>query len=773
MKRLGIIFSILAILGLLVAFVPGCETSSPGSYVPALSSGNAGNITFANGGVIASGATNGDVLTIKANDTTAITLTTGATDTVAGTFTSLIAPTGRTATVTVAASNATATEIDQADYKCGANNAEVQILAAMNALPAAGGIVSMSTGTFNIGAQLSIPKNGITWEGCGYSTTVTVNGAVSQPIKVAARYNCTFRNIRFLGGSETDYLVMITRSSGVFSPNFLMDRCWIESALHVALMLYGANASGGPVGPCTIQNTVIAIPAEECIRSDYGTGNVIIDKCILTGGTYGVRTQNVNAQSDRISVTNCQISGQSVGGINLATPYSIVTNNSVREAANMISTITVGANSVYYANDTVITSNYCEGGDSIFVNARHVNVTGNSHYNSVNHGIEIYCTASADSVSMICNNMIDSPVNDGIRVTIDGTALYSKNVLVSGNFVDGAMNGIVSYGWTDIISNRFQNTEQASIKLTSVTPGSNTAPYIQCKDNTIMNGSQTGANPSISMNCVTYSTITNNTILQISGGFTPNYGIYEFGASSIGNVIKDNKLVGVYTTPISFVNATVSGNDGYIAPGEIRTVSGSLVKTGSTLTNGTGTFTGSVITLKPGANTVTCTVAGTATIVLPVGSTGKAETDSMTVTASPKALVAGSNSIETTGTVGTITVTIYSWTFAVQNPEARACFIDSITVDETAAGGTATSVCAVGIADNATGTNLGTEFFTAIPMNAELVYSSTYATDTGTQVKPVIWQNNAFGVMSWVVGRITTQSANNLVAKYYITYRGR
>lgn len=76
-----------------------------------------------------------------------------------------------------------------------------------------------------------------------------------------------------------------------------------------------------------------------------------------------------------------------------------------------------------------------------------------------------------------------------------------------------------------------------------------------------------------------------------------------------------------------------------------------------TLTNGTGTFTGSPIKLAIN-NTITCTVAGTATIVLPQSTTGTVTTGTMTVTGSPVALTEGSNTITTTGAVGNFTVDV-------------------------------------------------------------------------------------------------------------------
>ena len=77
-----------------------------------------------------------------------------------------------------------------------------------------------------------------------------------------------------------------------------------------------------------------------------------------------------------------------------------------------------------------------------------------------------------------------------------------------------------------------------------------------------------------------------------------------------------------------------------------------------TLTNGGGTFTGSPIHLVSGVNTIACTVAGTATIVLAPGVTGTVATGTMTVDLSPVALVAGSNTITTSGVIGNIVVTL-------------------------------------------------------------------------------------------------------------------
>lgn len=78
---------------------------------------------------------------------------------------------------------------------------------------------------------------------------------------------------------------------------------------------------------------------------------------------------------------------------------------------------------------------------------------------------------------------------------------------------------------------------------------------------------------------------------------------------------------------------------------------------GGVVTDGTGTMTGSPVTLAPGSNTPTVTVAGTFIIDLPIGNSGTATTGGWTITGSPVALVEGQNEITVqAGGSGTITI---------------------------------------------------------------------------------------------------------------------
>ncbi len=242
-----------------------------------------------------------------------------------------------------------------------------------------------------------------------------------------------------------------------------------------------------------------------------------------------------------------------------------------------------------------------------------------------------------------------------------------------------------------------------------------------------------------------------------------------------GNVISDYKtnavvLVGEHSKTLCF------GNQGYIAPGEIRTAYGSFTKTGSSLTTVTGTFTESPDTLKPGANTIHCTADGTANVVIPTGCVGVAESgaDGAAVANSPKSCPAGTTLITVTaGGTNEFTVTVTHMAAAWHNPEAQDVLVRRVVADITTQGGTESSVMQVGVADDAYGTNIGSEFFTGIDNNAAVIRDAWLAGDTGAMTKWVVLQDSASGTDGWIDFKISTEVAEDLVGNYYVEYAGR
>ena len=111
--------------------------------------------------------------------------------------------------------------------------------------------------------------------------------------------------------------------------------------------------------------------------------------------------------------------------------------------------------------------------------------------------------------------------------------------------------------------------------------------------------------------------------------------------------------------------------------------------------------------------------------------------------------------------------------FAWHNPEAQDVLVKKVVVEVTTGGGTVGSHLDVGIADDAAGTNRGTEFFDDLLLNSVQINDSWLAGDGGTQTKWVFCQDSASATDGWVVGQILDANAANLVGRYYIEYEGR
>jgi hypothetical protein len=102
--------------------------------------------------------------------------------------------------------------------------------------------------------------------------------------------------------------------------------------------------------------------------------------------------------------------------------------------------------------------------------------------------------------------------------------------------------------------------------------------------------------------------------------------------------------------------------------------------------------------------------------------------------------------------------------FAWYNPEAQDILIKKVTIRITTPGGTAGSLLDVGIADDATGTNLGAEFFDDLDLNTAGI--------SDQDITAVFCQDSVSATDGWVVGKILAQNAGSLVGSYYIEYMG-
>jgi len=385
-----------------------------------------------------------------------------------------------------------------------------------------------------------------------------------------------------------------------------------------------------------------------------------------------------------------------------------------------------------------------------------------------NAGIGLLLTDNLDTLSPYnadVNGVISySNGNRGVlfqyltRSTIKNIISYSNTGygvgMIGCSYCD--FSGIVTYSNTTHGVNVTNSTNASSIYniLTDIQTFSNTEIGLQ-------------------INNTTHSTFKG---VQSHGHTSPNYGIYEYGASSNNTYIGCDVSGNTYPFTSSGSGNIYQGNVSKIMPGEIRTASGSLTKTDYTFTTVTGTFTETGTQLKPGANTLHCTADGTAKLDIPTGCVAVAASvgGGATVADSPKTLVNNTAFAVTAGGTNEFTITITHIAFAWHDPEIQDILIKKIVVNITTKGGTATSIMDVGIADDAVGTNIGTEFFNDIDVDAAAaVHDSYIAGDGGTQTKWVLCQDNASATDGWVVGKIATEKADALAGSWYVEYVGK
>lgn len=104
---------------------------------------------------------------------------------------------------------------------------------------------------------------------------------------------------------------------------------------------------------------------------------------------------------------------------------------------------------------------------------------------------------------------------------------------------------------------------------------------------------------------------------------------------------------------------------------------------GATLVNGTGTATGSPITLVTGANTIPITGAGNFTITLPANCIGEAISATATVTGGPVELIPGANIIDVgaAGLPGVIIVNVIVINPAVSIPGIQTGYVKRLAIN--------------------------------------------------------------------------------------------
>jgi hypothetical protein len=565
--------------------------------------------------------------------------------------------TGRTATYVIAASDAPAHVKAQADYVCDGTADNVEIQAAIDAIEVQtlkSGEIKLVGHKFVITAPVTITyRIWLHGEGSG-----AANGGIND------NYGATI--LEAAAGYNNDYILFADSGSADNVYGSRISDLRIQQATTGAL----ANNNGINLG-----------------ASDHVNG-VFIDHVSIAGlGNRGITT----SAAGEISISECRFASCRGAAINLYADSQI--NNVI------ISNCGASDNySVYFGGATtrangiyVYTSTYAgikaDGGT--LVNFAVDGTTG--------------CGLWITSATMISNGIItDWGTNTGLTAE-ERSGIY----FTAGADTSKANNVKFGGGSTGLYAVTIKTANQIGLANLAidgvrnhgiVLEGAWYASIIGCSFNAI---GQATANTYDSIYMGTDgANYEFQTVIMGNNFHNGRYSINTVHANTQESIITNNEFVDYGTKAVNNLSSTnlVRNNIRYIAPGEVRSVAGSL-------------------------------------------------------------------------TAGVANAIAFAW----HNPEAQDILIKKVVIEVTTPGGTALSVLQVGIADDATGTNLGTEFFPAagIDLNSAAIRDSWNATDTGVQTKYVLCQDSASATDGWIVGKILTQNASSLVGSYYVEYSGR
>jgi len=331
----------------------------------------------------------------------------------------------RTATVVVAASDASEESKAQADYVCDGIDDQIEIQAAIDSLTA--GRTQFETvelvGNFNISGQITITENFtrlISMQGARLYLTdgsnitmlridandVEINGIIFNGNKVNQTANCD--------GIELDTVERVTIKNCQFI-NFY--RFAIAGGLSAGdyqndLTVEGNYFSGS--GDANIVNNPSGATAVE----SYGT---IITRNICTGGKY---LTGMGGTDNNVVVSNNYIVNTTQGGIDFYhVNRGVISNNTIKNCNHGI--VLDGSSEISIVGNTV--NNNTSRGININPNASRVTVIGNQMQGNGERGVVL---GSSNEISFIGNILIDNS-GGGIYVT------SASKVTVTGNQVQG------------------------------------------------------------------------------------------------------------------------------------------------------------------------------------------------------------------------------------------------------------------------------------------------------------------------------------------------
>jgi parallel beta-helix repeat protein len=741
-----------------------------------------------------------------------------------------VGDTGRANSYVVAANDAPDNWKNQSDGTGDGSADDVTVQTYIDLLPTNGGSISLTTGTYVWANATTVTRaiNGITVRGTGVGTYLTGDGTTAQ--FTAGGNNWILEDFK----TDTTTAVLLTAMGATTgwewhnvttSDGYFALRTNSGSIITSTLTDSGLTSGripiagvGGLIGDSANLTWDGSADTDAATLSDMGTLGasawVVANDAPATIKTYATTLQAAgypvwvcDGTADQLDISAAAAVGYleivlSIGSYSWSANFTPVSNMHIYADGATI-TLADGANSNMVNTSGTLNNITIEGGvwDGNQANqtsgGQLFRLSGTAITNVTiknteikNARLDAITTTGASASISILNNYIHDCLAYGVDVG------GSTGVLVDGNRVEGtgqygiAFNGsahecqavnnrlanntgrgitaigvAVNLGYGNIISaNTILNSNSNDIHLNyqfSCTVSANTIKWstgtktgsgegidvVNSNTISVSGNTITGMAHATGANGITLETCTGCTVEANTSSFNGNGGIHIHNSSKNtvnSNITHDNAVYGIDLSSTATYNI-VTANQCYDTTSiqdygilEAEAANNNQIKNNILYDNTVANL------VKVGANT---TVEGNTNFI------ASGETRSVS-----GALTAGNaNAIA----------------FAFHDTELQDCYITKVVSDVTTAGGTASSVLQVGIADDAAGTNLGSEFFTGLDLNAIALNDSWNPGDTGAMTKFVLIQDSASATDGWIVGKILTQNAASLAGKYYIYYTGK
>lgn len=250
------------------------------------------------------------------------------------------------------------------DYLCDGSDDDVEINAAIQALPSTGGEIVLLDGTYNLAAQILVDKPNTTLRGNGFATILSknfrsVNTTTGPAISISGS-GCRITSLSLLYGLTSLNHQGGDRGIQITASDCQVDNCKIDGlreGVHVSSNGYRARIIQNYFSDCYYGVWVSeswACIAENHISSRtciwLAGSNIRVVANYINADTIGIDTAPAGTQS---VITGNHIFGAGNYGIDLSSSYHKVCGNHIKAE-------TAAINCSTGSNYNVIVGNYCD-----------------------------------------------------------------------------------------------------------------------------------------------------------------------------------------------------------------------------------------------------------------------------------------------------------------------------------------------------------------------------------------------------------------------------